>query len=150
MNFCYMTEPDNIDVSAVSERDRAALARRDKFVRSGTSYAFEQATRPPLWASCSPPVLWLSSRGWHLRCQLWIFIYIFLGSGKNSSTGQTRIRQWPQSSSPCLFIGSLKRLQCRFTLTDRLQYVLAKCLPPYTHVISVRGGVTRSHSNALH
>ncbi|KAJ6557413.1 Alpha/Beta hydrolase protein [Mycena vulgaris] len=46
MNFCYMTEPPNFDASTLSERDSALIARRAEFVRSGSSYSFEQATRP--------------------------------------------------------------------------------------------------------
>ncbi|KAJ7645429.1 Alpha/Beta hydrolase protein [Mycena polygramma] len=45
-NFCYMTEPPNFDRSTLTDFDRAAIARSDEFVRSGSSYSFEQATRP--------------------------------------------------------------------------------------------------------
>ncbi|KAJ7780571.1 Alpha/Beta hydrolase protein [Mycena maculata] len=45
MNFCHMIAPANFDVSVLNEKDRAAAARSDEFVRFGASYAFEQATR---------------------------------------------------------------------------------------------------------
>ncbi|KAJ6619460.1 Alpha/Beta hydrolase protein [Mycena sp. CBHHK59/15] len=45
LNFCYMVPPD-VPASALSDRDRAGVARSSRFVSYESVYSFEQATRP--------------------------------------------------------------------------------------------------------
>ncbi|KAF1987751.1 alpha/beta-hydrolase [Aulographum hederae CBS 113979] len=47
LNFCQMIkEPEGVDQESITTEERAGLERADQFVRKGSAYSFEHATRP--------------------------------------------------------------------------------------------------------